>query len=62
MPLFPAVNQAYFHEADNAFAIVGNDALFRCQIPSFVSDLVEVVAWVDNKGGEWILGGNSYGS
>ena len=32
--------------------IRGNDALLKCQIPSFVSDLVFVEGWVDSQGNE----------
>lgn len=37
-------------EASNAYVIVGNTALIKCEIPSFVSDLVEVVSWEDEEG------------
>ena len=30
--------------------IRGNDALLKCQIPSFVSDLVSVDGWIDSEG------------
>ena len=29
--------------------IMGNDALFKCSIPSFVSDFVSVDSWVDSE-------------
>ena len=29
--------------------IVGNDALFKCAIPSFVSDFVSVDTWIDSE-------------
>ena len=29
--------------------IVGNDALFKCSIPSFVSDFVYVDTWIDSE-------------
>ena len=29
--------------------ILGNDALFKCSIPSFVSDFVSVDSWVDSE-------------
>ena len=29
--------------------IVGNDAIFKCSIPSFVSDFVFVDTWVDSE-------------
>ena len=35
-----------FHET----VILGNDAIFKCSIPSFVSDFVAVLGWVDSHG------------
>ena len=32
------------------YVIIGNSALIKCEIPSFVSDFVNVVSWVDNEG------------
>ncbi len=32
--------------------MVGNDAILRCSIPSFLTDLVSVVAWVDSLGSQ----------
>ena len=32
------------------YVILGNDAILKCDIPSFVADLVVVDAWVDNEG------------
>lgn len=29
--------------------IVGNDVILKCDIPSFVADLLDVVNWVDNQ-------------
>ena len=31
------------------YVIKGNDAILKCEIPSFVADLIEVVSWVDNS-------------
>ena len=45
-----AVNQNYETEADNEYVILGNTALVKCEIPSFVSDLIQVVGWEDNMG------------
>jgi hypothetical protein len=33
--------------------ILGNDALLRCTIPSFVADFVTVAAWADSEGAEY---------
>ena len=30
--------------------IVGNDAIFKCSVPSFVADFVFVDSWVDSEG------------
>lgn len=37
-------------ETHNTYVMIGNSALFKCEIPSFVADIVSVVAWVDNEG------------
>jgi hypothetical protein len=41
--------------------IVGNDAIFKCSAPSFVSDFVSVDSWVDSEGNvlNSALSGNS---
>ena len=31
-------------------AMLGNDVLFKCSIPSFVADFVAMVAWEDSEG------------
>jgi len=30
--------------------VLGNDALIKCQIPSFVQDFITVDGWVDSEG------------
>ena len=30
--------------------MVGNDAIFKCSIPSFVTDFVYVQSWIDSEG------------
>ena len=30
--------------------IIGNDAIFKCSVPSFVSDFVTIDSWVDSEG------------
>lgn len=32
--------------------ILGNDALLKCKIPSFVADFVNVVSWQEEQGGD----------
>ena len=43
------MHQDYSSEASNEYVIVGNDALMKCVVPSFVSDLVEIIAWTDTE-------------
>lgn len=40
------VSQNYATEAENEYVIRGNAAIVRCKIPSFVSDFVQVEAWI----------------
>lgn len=51
--LFLAVNQYYEAQVYDLFVIKGNAAVFKCHIPSFVSDHVEIIAWRDTAGGEY---------
>ena len=57
----PAVQQNFVQEASNAYVIVGNAALFKCEIPSFVSDMVRVVSWEDNEGTSYHSVGQDFG-
>ena len=43
------------------YVILGNDALLKCEIPSFVSDLVEIFGWLDNEGKEFLARARSNG-
>ena len=49
----PAVNQDFQLVTTDVHVILGNDALMKCTIPSFVSDFVEIVSWIDSEGGEF---------
>jgi hypothetical protein len=49
------VNQYYEPQVYDAFVIKGNPAIFKCQIPSFVSDHVEIVEWVDTDNGSYTM-------
>ena len=44
------------HVDQESYVILGNDAILKCEIPSFVADMVKVTAWVDNQGNEFVLG------
>ena len=46
--LFTVVAQTYTTDANKNYVILGNSALVKCEIPSFVADFVSVVSWIDN--------------
>ena len=50
---FSVVSQAYSTDAHKIHVIIGNSALVKCDIPSFVSDFVSVVSWIDNDSVEY---------
>ena len=47
-----AVHQSYTTKAEDEYVIRGNDVILKCKIPSFVSDFVDIVGWVDSEGSE----------
>lgn len=49
------MNQFYESQVYDIYVIRGNAAIFKCHIPSFVSDNVQVVSWHDTEGGEYIF-------
>ena len=43
--------------------IVGNSALMKCEIPSFVADFVSVESWKDNENNEYFSNlSNNFGN
>ena len=57
------VTQDYDTDLLKAFVIKGNEALLKCEIPSFVADFVTVESWVDNEGNQYFSGTtNNYGN
>ena len=59
--LLSVTNQRYEINISPESIIVGNDAIFRCSIPSFVSDFVSVDSWIDSEAnnlGSHLLGKN----
>ena len=51
--IFSVVAQEFITEAHNVHVIIGNSALLKCEIPSFVADFVSVASWVENNGLEY---------
>ena len=43
------MTQPYNTEAHNEYVVLGNDAILKCSIPSFVADFISVIGWVDNE-------------
>ena len=46
------ITQEYETNAEREYVIIGNTALMKCEIPSFVADFVSVESWKDNKNNE----------
>ena len=54
-------SQAYKTSSNEEYIIIGNDALMKCVIPSFVADFVAVVNWEDSEG-TLIYTNNNFGN
>lgn len=50
----PVVNQYYEAQVYDIFVIKGNAAVFKCNVPSFVSDHLEIISWEDTLGGKYL--------
>ena len=53
-------NQKYEINISPESIIIGNDAIFKCSIPSFVTDFVFVEAWIDSEANS--LGLSTFGN
>ena len=53
MKKIAVISQNYISGPEEEYVIVGNDALMKCKIPSFVSDFVSVVSWLDSEGSDF---------
>lgn len=56
---FSAVSQLYETDVSREYVILGNDAILKCKIPSFVSDFVTIDSWLDSE--NQIFYANNYG-
>ena len=53
------VSQDYQTHSYQVYVILGNAAILKCEIPSFVADFVHVSGWVDEiSGANFILNEN----
>ena len=57
--LFSVVSQGYKTGCHEVYVILGNSALLKCEIPSFVADFVSVVSWIDNDAVEYFPSNNN---
>ncbi len=42
------MGQTYASDVSPEYVMAGNEALFKCKLPSFVADFVSVVNWIDS--------------
>ena len=47
------MSQSYSTESHNEYVVVNNDALMKCNIPSYVADFVTIAGWVDSEGNSY---------
>lgn len=52
---FSAVGQYYEAQVYDMFVIRGNTAIFKCSVPSFVSDYVHVESWEATNGDKYFM-------
>ena len=52
------MTQTYDSYVNQAHVIRGNDALVKCDIPSFAADFVSVLNWIDDQVSTLSAGGN----
>ena len=62
LPLLAVIHQDFkVHVPLESYVIRGNDAIIKCEIPSFVGDLVKIFSWVDNSKKEYPADSPLYG-
>lgn len=55
---FSVVSQYYEAQVYDMFVIRGNTAIFKCSVPSFVSDYVYVESWEATNGEKYFTSNN----
>lgn len=55
------VHQFYQSRVSDEFVLRGNAGILKCLIPSFVTDFIEVDAWVSNDGGTFVENNSDLG-
>ena len=60
--MFSVVSQEYTTRANDVYVIIGNSALVKCEVPSFVADFVYIFSWVNNEGEEYFSSNSALGT
>lgn len=55
------VHQFYQSRVSDEFVLRGNAGILKCLIPSFVTDFIEVDAWVSNDGETFVENNSDLG-
>jgi len=58
---FTVVLQNYVTGTEDEYVILGNTAVIKCKIPSFVADFVSVESWTSSDGQEYRHFNDRYG-
>lgn len=48
--LSAVVNQFYQTRVIDEYVLLGNSVFLKCLLPSFVTDFIQVLEWVDDNG------------
>lgn len=51
--IFIVVLQNYITGAEDEYVILGNTAVIKCKVPSFVTDFVSIESWISSDGQEY---------
>ena len=53
--------QDYLLESHATSVILGNSALLKCEVPSFVADFVTITGWLEEESGDDFYLGRDFG-
>lgn len=56
------VSQHYASDVNKVYVILGNAAILKCEIPSFVADFVYVTGWMEENSGDSFYPEDLYGT
>lgn len=60
--IFIVVLQNYITGAEDEYVILGNTAVIKCKVPSFVTDFVSIESWISSDGQEYRHLSDRYGT